>query len=150
MTEPIVADLSWLREFRRLFGAVVDLVLEPRSHDPEAPRFSYGVHLPDARVLIVQDDMADHEQWTAEVAGMLENTEWHACLVNLVALPPRSLHRSIDGKRIVDGAAFLAEALKRTPKGKFIIALSPVAILLSEQAAPFRAWIVPFAFSTSG
>jgi len=134
-------DLSWLKEFQRLFGAKVDLVLEPRSSDPEAPHFDYGDYFPDPRILILQDDTAGCEGWTTELASVLGNAEWDACLVNLVAIPPRSLHSSIQGKRIVDGAAFLAEALTRTPKGKFIIALSPVAILLSEQAAPFRAWL---------
>ena len=132
---------SWLMDFRRLFNAKVGLVLEPRSSDPDAPQFDYGEQLPKPRTIILQDEGDPGRGWVPQLTAESHGSEWDACLANLVSIPPRSLHCSIDGERFLDGAAFLAELLKETPKGKLVIAVSPAALLLSEQTGRFRAWL---------
>jgi hypothetical protein len=141
MSEAFSRDLSWLMDFRGLFGAKVDLVLEPRSPDPDAPRFDYGEQLPEPRTIVLHPEGDSQGEWLSHLAEALQSTDWHLCLANLVAIPPRSLDSSIESERFWDGAAFLAEALKNTPKGKLVMALSPVALLLSEQTGRFRAWL---------
>lgn len=141
MSEALSRDLSWLMDFRKLFGAKVDLVLEPRSPDPDAPRFGYGEQLPEPRTIVLPQEGDTRGEWLSHLAEALQSTDWNVCLANLVAIPPRSLESSIEGEHFMDGAAFLAEALKKTPEGKLVVAVSPAALLLLQQTGRFRSWL---------
>jgi hypothetical protein len=141
MSETFSADLTWLADFRRLFGGKVDLVLEPRPADADSPACDYGSQLPQPRTILLNDERDARGDWLSQVAAALHSTEWNVCLANVVAIPSGSLDNSSEDGRFLDGAAFLAEVLKKTKAGKVIIALSPTALLLSEQAGPFRAWL---------
>src|SRR5262245_10448322 len=127
MTGELSPSLSWVVDFQPLFDSRVDLVLEPRSDDPGAPQFHYGDQLPKARIILLHDDF--NEEWSRALATELQSTDWKFCLTNLIGIPPRSLRSAIDGERVLDGPAFLAEVLRNTPKGRLAIALSPGAIL---------------------
>jgi hypothetical protein len=141
MNERFSGNLSWLIDFRRLFGAEVDLVLEPRSANPDAAQFDYGEHLPKARSILLQEGRGAPKKWISELTSILHSTDWQVCLANLIAVPPRSLQIQIKGEPFVDGAAFLAEALESVPSGKVVVALSATTLLVSEQASLFRAWL---------
>jgi hypothetical protein len=130
-----------LVDFRRLFGAKVGLVLEPRSSDPEPPQFDYGEQLPKPRPIMIQEGGNVHGEWRSQLAAELHSTDWDVCLANLISIPLRSLRRTIEGECFLDGAACLAEILNNIPKGKIVIVVSPAGILLDEQRGRFRAWL---------
>jgi hypothetical protein len=128
-------------DFRRLFGAEIGLVLEPRSSDPDAPQFDYGEQLPKPRMIMLHEEGDAQGEWLSKLASELKSTEWDACVANLISIPPRSLRSSLDGERFLDGAAFLAGVLNKAPGGKLVVAVSPATLLLSEQASSFRGWL---------
>ena len=112
MSEALSRDLSWLMELHELFRAEVDLVLEPRSLDPDAPRFDYREQLPTPLTIVLhhEGDIRDTRgEWLSQLVDALQKTDWNVCLANLVAIPPRSLDSSIESERFRDGAAFLPE-----------------------------------------
>src|SRR5437660_411953 len=100
MTGEFSPSLSWLTEFRPLFGRKVDLILEPRSQDPDAPKIDYGTDLPEARRILLQESDQADEQWITALAAELLSLEWQACLINLVTVPIRSV-RSTVGTRLL-------------------------------------------------
>ena len=117
MTGELSPSLSWVMDFQPLFDSRVDLVLEPRSDNPAAPQFHYGDQLPKPRIILLQGHDDSNEAWSRDLASELQRTDWKFCLMNLIGIPLRSLRSTIDGERLLDGAAFLAEVLRNTPKG---------------------------------
>ena len=132
--------LGWLNDLTPAFGQSIDLVLNPRSEDPAAPRFDYGDSFPSPHIISLPASEED-STWREALARELKSVKWGCCLTNLLGVPSRCLRTEIEGQRLNDGAAFLAEVLRNADEGTRVVALAPVGITLHRRTAPLRAWL---------
>jgi hypothetical protein len=136
-------DLSWLADFQQLFGGDVDLLLELRTDEAEAPSFEYGEHLPKPRSIVVRQGMESGDEWRSALRGHMQGADWKTCVANAIGLPQRSLRCEIDGVRFIDAAAFVADILKNAAADRLVVVLAPLSLVVAdaETHATWREWI---------